>query len=397
MIENSSLGRRIKRHVVGRPHRFFAAAPPHANGICLDELRTLFPPDREPEIMAGGVEFTGKPADGYLSNLKLRTANRILMRVGSFEATHFFELEKQAASFPWELYLYPDTEIRFSISARKCRLYHTEAIGQRLAEGIRTRLASFPAGVSPSTPRSIQTLYIRGADDRFLLSLDSSGDILYKRGIKTHGGKAPLRETTAAAILRLAGYSGKSPLIDPMCGSGTISLEAAMIAGNIPPGWFREFAFMHWPAFNPPAMTYIKKKAEQSFFPIETPMVFASDIDPAAISGLEKTTSTYGFTKTIHVRRKDFFEIYPADMGNDFAGRAGYVFVNPPYGVRMETQNASDKLLHEIIRKLNSDFQNWTLILVTPSPKTVSAGISGLKIHPIFHGGLNLSVLIGKI
>jgi putative N6-adenine-specific DNA methylase len=393
LIAYSSLSKRIKRHVVGKRRAFFAATPPHANRICADELRSLLFLDQEPAMLAGGVEFEGKLTDCYLANLKLRTANRILMRAGSFEATNFLKLEKQSAGFPWELYVHPDMEFRFSISAHRCRLYHKEAIRERLLEQISARLSLFYNGVSQNAPHPLQTIYIRGVDDRFFLSLDTSGEILYKRGIKTHGGKAPMRETTAAAILHLAGYTGQLPLIDPMCGSGTLSLEAAMIAANIPPGWFREFAFMQWPSYTPATLEHIKREAGKGFIPMETPIVFASDIDPSAVNELEKTASAYGLDKMIHVSPKDFFEIQPGDV----ADQPGFIFINPPYGIRMETQNASEKLFREIVRKLKSDFQNWTSILVVPSRKMLSAAPFGSRVHPIFHGGLNLSLSIGKI
>ncbi len=393
MIENSSLAKRVKRHVVARRHVFFAATPPHANRICANELRSLLSLDHEPAILAGGVEFEGKLTDCYLANLKLRTANRILMRAGSFEATNFLKLEKQSAGFPWELYVRPDMDFRFSISAHRCRLYHKEAIRERFSEQISARLSFFYDGASESALHPLQTMYIRGVDDRFFLSFDASGEMLYKRGIKTHGGKAPMRETTAAAILHLASYTGQLPLIDPLCGSGTLSLEAAMIAANIPPGWFRKFAFMHWPSYSPATMEHIKREAEKAFIPMKTPMVFASDSDPTAVNELEKTVSGHGLDKMIHVSRKDFFEIKPGSI----ADQPGFIFINPPYGIRMQTQKASEKLFHEIIRKLKSDFQNWTSILVVPDRKMITAAPIGSRVHPFFHGGLNLYLSIGKI
>ena len=110
-----------------------------------------------------------------------------------------------------------------------------------------------------------QRLFIRGVDDRFSVSIDSSGDLLYKRGIKTLAGTAPVRETLAAAILMLAGYSGNEALVNPMCGSGTFAVEGALMARNIPPGWNRSFAFMGWPGFRPAQWRHIRNAAEKRF------------------------------------------------------------------------------------------------------------------------------------
>lgn len=124
-----------------------------------------------------------------------------------------------------------------------------------------------------------QQLFVRAVNDQLTVSIDSSGDMLYKRGLKIQGGKAPIRETTAASILALAGYHIGEPLIDPMCGTGTFSLEGAMIANHIPAGWYRNFAFMGWPCFKPSRWKHIRREAKGRITRLTKPVIFASDTE----------------------------------------------------------------------------------------------------------------------
>ena len=170
--------------------------------------------------------------------------------------------KKKLSDIPWELFLFAGPLPQVHATARHCKLYHSEAISERLLTAIaaRKKNAEFlaPHKKFLTTP---QTIYIRGVDDRFTISIDSSGENLYKRGIKKHGGKAPLRETAAAAALMLAGYTGAEPLVDPMCGSGTFALEAALMSKNIAPGSYRDFAFMGWPSYQHQRWMYLKQES----------------------------------------------------------------------------------------------------------------------------------------
>ena len=248
--------KRLKRQVVGRRHAFFAVTAPGVEDLARSELAAL---GLEGHTVPGGVEFTGRLHDAYLANLHLRTAGRVLMRIAAFTTTHFSELEQQAAGIPWELYLRPGTLGRVQVAVHHCRLHHTDGIAERVRAGVDKRLAPIPAG--EAAPAAVQQVFVRGVDDRFTVSLDSSGDHLHLRGVKTHPGRAPLRETLAAAALMRAGYTGDEPLLDPMCGTGTFALEAALMAKRIPAGWFRDFAFTGWPAFRAQRWAHLRRTA----------------------------------------------------------------------------------------------------------------------------------------
>jgi putative N6-adenine-specific DNA methylase len=373
--------------VVGRPHDFFAVTAPGFEDLCRAELASL---GLDGRAVAGGVEFTGRLHDGYLANLSLRTANRVLMRVHSFQAVHFSELEKQISTCAWELFLKPGSIQTVHVTTHHCRLHHTDAIAERILKGIEERQGSSD-GPGPRT--ASQHLFVRGTQDRFTVSIDSSGENLYRRGIKTHPGRAPLRETIAAAALMRGGFTGEATLLDPMCGTGTFSLEAALIAKNIPPGWFREFAFTDWPGFRPQRWNHLRRKAAERFMALSSPRIFASDLDPEACSALEASLRTHGLSDAVAVSRRDFFELAP----RDFTERPGVVVLNPPYGRRLGKAAESREMIRAIIARVREHYRGWRFILVAPAGRETPATGFAVELHPFLHGGLRVDVMVGSV
>ena len=266
MSTETALLKRIKRHVVGRKRNYFASVATGFERVCSKELSSLPLSAHETVATDGGVEFSGHLQDCYLANLHLRTASRILLRITAFTSTNFRQLEKKIAAIPWELYLDACSRPQIHVTTRHCRIYHTAAIANRFSEAIARHLQVPAAGDrSDLAAPSSQRIFVRGVDDRFTVSIDSSGTHLYKRGLKKHPGTAPLRETLAAASLMLAGYDPHQPLVDPMCGTGTFSLEAALMAKNIPPGWYRDFAFCRWPSYRKKRFEHLRRQAENYF------------------------------------------------------------------------------------------------------------------------------------
>lgn len=386
--------KRIKRHVIGRQKDFFAATAPGLESLLYNELKSLPGSLSGVTMVQGGVEFRGRLQDCYYANLKLRTANRILMRLTDFKATNFRQLRKKLSSIPWELFLNPDTVPDIHIATRHSRLYHKDVISSHFKEIIEKHLSEIPPRSEEKTGSVDAGIFVRVVDDRFILSIDSSGTLLYKRGIKTHHPKAPIRETIAAAALILAGFDGSQPLVDPMCGSGTFSLEGAFISRNVPPGWFREFAFMKWPAFRPGQWAYMRKEIEKQFkAPQKQPRIFASDIDEIACASLEKILKKTGFSSTIKVFRTDFFDLSPAFISES----PGIVTINPPYGLRIGTPEESNTLFGEICKKLKKDYQGWRLALIVPRKDLLKKVPFHLTPHTIHHGGLKVMLLTGII
>jgi len=390
------LDKRIKRHVIGRNREFFAATSPGFESLCLEELRAPPLNINAAKISAGGVLFSGRLHDCYRANLHLRTASRILMRIDSFKATNFRILTKKLVDFPWELYLSTPAEPEYHITARHSRVFHSGAIAERFSASIVNRFAALGdlAG-SGQSPRHAPKLFIRLVDDRFTVSLDSSGEHLYKRGLKTQTSAAPIRETTAAAILKIAGYTPSRGLVDPMCGSGTFSIEAAMIAQSIPAGWFRKFAFTQWPAFRQTCRRWQHMKSEwqKNITPSSQPLIFASDIDRHICRELEKTILKYNLSTSIIAANEDFFDLTPAD----FSDTTGLVVLNPPYGRRIKAAKGGGKLYRRIWKKLSRDFHGWKFAVIVPRKQLLADIPFSTRVHPVFHGGLTVSVVVGNV
>ena len=281
---SDALEKRIKKHIIGKPHRFLAISPLGFEQTLARELDCILgvsATELSHVTGDGKVEFTTKLTEAWKAVAISRVANRVLMEVASFKAENFRELEKKASEIPWELYLDANVipsrardPVKFTnalnihVTCKHSRLYHSDAIAERLykiIEGVRIPLASADtASATPSagTPRNApmqnenrgtpQNLYVNFLDDRCTIWLDLAGEELYKRGFERFVNDAPLKETIASAMIFEAFHflpSTSCCLLDLMSGSGTFSLESACIANKIIPGTCRDFALKHQPAF----------------------------------------------------------------------------------------------------------------------------------------------------
>ncbi len=390
----TAMEKRIKRRVTGRDQEFFAVTLPGLEALCLNELASLGIDEKTRRVSKGGVSFQGRVHDAYAANLHLRTASRILMRIDHYQATSFRQLEKHICAFPWELYLFTGQTYDLKVTSSRSRLIHTDAIAERFRQHIDARFAGQAELALPANKTvPPQKLFIRVVADRFTVSIDSSGEPLYKRGLKTTGGKAPLRETFAAAALRLAGFSPGHTLVDPMCGSGSFSLEAAMISNRIPPGWFREFAFFGWPCFRPGRWKHLRRTAGKLIQPLENQTIFASDIDPDATSGLKRIVKAFDLDQAVRVECRDFFALEPVAS----TAAPGIITLNPPYGIRLKSGPPVDQLYAKIGRRLSTRFTGWNLALVLPRKELLKHLPFGVQTIAFTHGGLNLILATGQI
>ena len=393
MPSDTPIHKRVKRHIIGRKHLFFAAVPPALASLARRELEGMLEPENDLQSRPGGLEFSGRLEDTYKINLQSRFSNRVLMQLASFKATSFRQLEQKISELPWELYLFHKSKLNMRVNTRKCRLYHTSAVAERVERQIQRHLLQ--SGLTPEKSRrfdQVQGIFIRGLKDRFSVSIDSSGEHLYKRGLKTHGGRAPIRENLAAAVLQLSGYNGREPLVDPMCGSGTFSLEAAMRMMNIPPGWFRDFSFMQWPSFIPRRWNYLRKQHAGTINQPNHGRILAADSDKGACNRLRQCIKTNGLENAIDVNEQDFFELRP----DKWTEQKGLVVINPPYGRRIKNESA-DKMLSQIIDRLTYAFSDWRLGLVAPRRQLTSIRSIPLKTYSLIHGGLRVALGVGRI
>src|ERR1700686_2145053 len=261
--QRASMPRRAAQRAIQRGPvalgRFASCAPGFAPLLAAEVLALGF----TATAVAGGVALRGDLGTAALLNLWLRTATRVLARLGEVRATSFAGLVHEASKLPFETALSPGVPVALRVSCRKSRLYHSEAVAERLHVALQERLGRPVARVEPAAEAEegpaqgrpapeAPLLFPRFQDDVCTVSADTSGALLHQRGYRTRPSRAPLRETLAAALLLAAGYTGEDPFVDPLCGSGTIAIEAALIARRRAPGPPRALALAHWPGPDPP-------------------------------------------------------------------------------------------------------------------------------------------------
>jgi putative N6-adenine-specific DNA methylase len=373
---------------------------PGLEALCLDELKSLPLSATTFSLVNGGIEFEGRLQDCYIANLNLRIANRVLMRIAGFKASNFSRLENKLSLIPWELYFFHGIIPEISTSTKHSRLYHKDAIDERIKSSIVNRhvLAEFhKTGKGPCTAFT-QQVFVRVVDDLFTISLDSSGDLLYKRGLKEHNAVAPIRETIAAAALRMAGFKGNEPLLDPMSGAGTFSIEAAMIATSTPPGLYRDFAFMDWPCFRPERWKHIRQESEIHIMEPGRLLIAASEKDEKLFSALKERIKNFPPLREITVLNMDFFVMNRKDIMIIFNTHIpGLIILNPPYGVRLGTKSKSRELFRKIIEKLRSDFKGWKYALFIHDKELIREVPFKKTSILLDHGGLKLTLLTGTV
>ena len=318
------------------------------------------------ENTVGGIEFKGNRLDLYRANLHLRTASRILARLGNFfYAATFPELETRASQLPWERFLSPGQPISLRVTCHKSRLYHSDAVARSVCSGLAARLG-MPSPLVTSHEDSheegdptAQRIVVRLADDRCTVSADSSGTLLHKRGYRQAVAKAPLRETLAAGLLLASGWDRRSPLLDPFCGSGTIPIEAACMAAGIPPGLHRRFAFMDWPDYDAQVWESLLQQIPTS--ETSSPILLASDRDTGAIQMAQANAERAGVAERIQFRCQAISSVEP------HSGK-GWVVTNPPYGQRVSQSKDLRDLYARFGAVLREKCPGWDVLILCSDP-----------------------------
>lgn len=357
---------------------FFAITAPGIEQITAAELRALNV--QVGDIERGGVTFTGALADLYAANLWLRTASRILVRVASFRAATFFELERRARRVPWSSYVASGQGVRFRVTCRKSRLYHSDAVAQRLAAAagarsftVERRAEAHDDAVEGRTPASAdeddrQLFIVRLDHDVVTISADSSGPLLHRRGYRQATARAPMRETLAAAMLLASGWDPHTPLLDPMCGSGTIPIEAALIARNIAPGAARSFAFQRWPGFDAGPWRSLLGAAREAALVSALAPILASDRDAGAMRATLENAERAGVAADIQIATRSISAIAPPVAP---LTPTGAIVTNPPYGVRVGDSSVRD-LYARFGQLLRAHFSGWRVTILTADPRLAS-------------------------
>jgi putative N6-adenine-specific DNA methylase len=309
------------------------------------------------KILKRAVSFEANKELMYRSNLHLRTAIRILEFMTSFIAKDENELYKKIKKIEWANYI--DIKDTFAIDAVvNSRFFKHSKYAMLRAKDAICDYFREKTGDRPSIDLERPTIQINMliADDKITISLDSSGETLNRRGYRTFDHQAPINEALAAGMILISGWNGKVNFMDPMCGSGTIVMEAAMIAANIPPNLKRkEFAFMRWRNFDKKLWENIINEAKNQ---IKTPdiRIFGSDISIESIDIARQSALDFGLKQYIDFKVSSFINITPQ-------GKNGVLIMNPPYNERLKSNLG--KLYHTIGTKFKKNFENWDTYVIS--------------------------------
>jgi putative N6-adenine-specific DNA methylase len=336
----------------------------------------------------GGIEFQGTDHHVYLCNLHLRTASRVIVRLGEFYAAAFSELRKKAGRLDWEQYVKPGQDVEIKVTCHKSKLYHSDAVAERIRGAIEDHLHQpiAASGKEPTKPIVI----VRLVNDLCTISIDSSGELLHRRGYRQAVAKAPLRETLAAGLLLSAGWESSQPLIDPFCGSGTIPIEAALMARNIAPGINRHFAFMDWAGYQSihfKELLEIARKAIKA----SASMIYASDRDRGAVDMATANAARTGVHQNIQFACHAISDL-PSHKG------PGWIITNPPYGVRVSSSKDLRNLYSSFGKLLREDYAGWNLGILCSDEQLIHALELGQPEYslPLINGGIAVKFSIFK-
>lgn len=367
-----------------RTENLYAVVSPGLENVCAAELAALQMVPQAVEV--GGVAFSGKLRDLYLANLWLRTASRILVRLADFRSRDFPDLYRKAHRLPWGRFLRPESSVSFRITCHASRLNHTTRIAETLESAVNQALgrSTNPVGDHP------QLVLARIIDDQVFLSIDSSGELLHRRGYRHSVTRAPLRESLAAGVLMLLDWNGQQALVDPLCGSGSFLLEGALLARHQAPGLDRPFAFMTWPGFRGGLWQMLCTEAEQQQIAPDT-VIRGGDENPKAVAAAKENCQRCNLADQVMIEQKSIAE-QPVHSGQ------GLVVCNPPYGKRLDLGENPESYYAELGQQLQRAFPGWRVAMLCPDPALVRAtGLPLKKIATLDNGGLKVGLFCTRV
>ncbi len=364
--------------------QFFASVVPGSERVVCDELREFgFSSVR---LNRGGIPFRGEWRDGWRACLQSRTAQRIQVLMARFPAPTPEALYDGVAAVDWQAYITHEQTLSVGCVCKSSAITHsgfaTLKVKDAIVDQVRKREGERPS-VSRDDPDVRVFLYL--VADKATLYLDLSGDSLHRRGYRLGAGEAPLKETVAAVMLRLSGWDRKAPLIDPMCGSGTIPIEAAMWAANVAPGLGRgRFGFERWANFGEPEAEELRRLRGELRREVsgQTPRITACDIDADVLDRARGNARAAGV-------RIAFRERSVLDLAGD--GTRRFLVSNPPYGVRLEANREFIEKLSAVITRLHG----WRVCFLAGTDAYERAiPLRPRKTHRIPNGALKCTYLV---
>jgi putative N6-adenine-specific DNA methylase len=361
--------------------RFFATCPRGLELLLADELRQL--DAAKVHAVGGGVQFAGDFFLCYRLNLESRIASRVLWQVAAGDYRSESDIYTIVHALRWTDWFDPGRSIRVDISATRSPLTSLNFVTLKIKDAVCDSFRRL-CGRRPSVDTRAPDIPIQGhlTDRDFTLYLDTTGEPLFKRGRRVATREAPLRENLAAGIVRLSGWVPGTPLLDPMCGSGMILIEAAFIALNIAPGSGRRFAFEKLKNFDAHRWRELQRLCAAREKPKLPLGLYGSDISGAALQAARSNFAAAGLERVISLKRADVLDIAaPA--------REGIIVTNPPYGVRLGERAELAEFYPKLGDRLKRHFCGWSAYLFSADmrlPKLI--GLAASKRTPLFNGAL---------
>ena len=362
-------------------NQFFATCPRGLEALLANELQAAGAKDIKPTD--GGVGFVGELSVCYSANLHSRIATRILMQVGQGKYTTEDDLYQAAYKINWPNWFDVKHDFMVKVTGVKCPLKSLEFATLRIKDAVcdkfRQVVDSRPY-IDTKTPAVRIHAYLTAENYQFYV--DTSGDALYMRGNRKASIEAPLRENLAAGILQLSGWKAGQVLLDPMCGSGTFLLEAAMISLNIAPGLYRNFGFEKLKNYESDTWKKVKNAALKNVKAVTFQKIYGSDSDLRAVRVARQNLSEAGLLEAVQLTQVDITEVIPpAD--------SGVLVANPPYGVRIGEDEELAALYPKLGEALKRKFAGWNTYFLTNDlrlPKLMR--LTPSKRTPLFNGPL---------
>ena len=362
--------------------KFFATCPRGLEPLLAEDL--VAAGARDTKTVPGGVHCTGDWPVCYAANLHSRIATRILWQVAHGRYAKEEDIYKLAYDTPWNRLFSPQKTIRVDVTAIRCPLKSLEFITLRIKDAVCDRLRA-DTGQRPNVDTREPDVRIHAflTAEMATLYIDTSGAPLYQRGLRQKTVEAPLKENLAAGILRLTGWQPGTPLIDPMCGSGTFLVEAAQIALGIAPGaGGRSFGFQRLKDFRLDLWKDLLDAAQDAEKPVAFAQIYGSDLSPVAVRAALANLDRAGLLPAVSLSSGDVLEI-------DAPAASGVLVANPPYGERLSEQDELAAFYPPLGAALKRKFAGWHCYLLTADlrlPKLMRLAPS--KKTPLFNGAI---------
>jgi putative N6-adenine-specific DNA methylase len=366
--------------------RFFATCPRGLEGVQAAELESIGARDVRP--VDGGVAFAGDQALCYAANLESRVASRVLWQVGHAPYRDEHEVFEAARSLPWPLLFDVRRTIRVNVSAIRSPLKSLDFVTLRVKDAVcdvfREARGERP-DVDTAAPDVRIHVFLTQSEATFYL--DTSGDALFKRGWRTAGGEAPLRENLAAGILRIAGWTIPAPLYDPMCGAGTFLVEAAMMALDVAPGLNRSFGFERLVNFDEKRWKNLRDRAQARRRPARPLEIAGSDKSGTSLGQARANLAAAGIEDAVRLKQMDILDGSPPLP-------PGIAVMNPPYGERLGDKDDLAAFYPRLGDALKQRHAGWTAYIFTADmqlPKLI--GLKASRRTPLYNGALECRLL----